>query len=103
MNKTTKFLALSAGLGLAFVFGYAAPAGENWENHCAKCHGADGKGQTKVGKKLNLKDYTDAKVQVAETKAARAEKKAEKKEAKREAKEAEAASGEAASQDEGAV
>ncbi len=41
----------------------AAPAAENWENHCAKCHGADGKGQTKVGKKLNLRDYTDAKVQ----------------------------------------
>jgi len=41
----------------------AAPAAENWENHCAKCHGADGKGQTKAGKKLNVKDYTDAKVQ----------------------------------------
>jgi mono/diheme cytochrome c family protein len=41
----------------------AAPAAENWENHCTKCHGADGKGQTKAGKKLQLKDYTDAKVQ----------------------------------------
>lgn len=41
----------------------AAPVAENWENHCAKCHGADGKGQTKAGKKLNVKDYTDAKVQ----------------------------------------
>lgn len=41
----------------------AAPVAENWDNHCAKCHGADGKGQTKVGKKLKLKDYTDAKVQ----------------------------------------
>ncbi len=52
---------------LAFVAGAAvsaaAPVAENWENHCAKCHGADGKGQTKVGKKLNLQDYTDAKVQ----------------------------------------
>jgi cytochrome c6 len=41
----------------------AAPVGENWENHCTKCHGDDGKGQTKPGKKLQLKDYTDAKVQ----------------------------------------
>ena len=41
----------------------AAPAAENWENNCTKCHGADGKGQTKAGKKLNLKDYSDAKVQ----------------------------------------
>jgi cytochrome c6 len=52
---------------LAFVAGAAvstaAPVAENWENHCAKCHGADGKGQTKAGKKLQVKDYTDAKVQ----------------------------------------
>ena len=41
----------------------AAPAAENWENNCSKCHGADGKGQTKAGKKLQLKDYTDAKAQ----------------------------------------
>jgi cytochrome c6 len=43
--------------------GRAAPVAENWENHCTKCHGDDGKGQTKPGKKLQLKDYTDAKVQ----------------------------------------
>jgi cytochrome c553 len=41
----------------------AAEAKENWEKTCAKCHGADGKGDTKMGKKLNIKDYTDAKVQ----------------------------------------
>ena len=53
--------------GLVFVLGtalsYAAPASENWENLCTKCHDADGKGLTKIGKKLSLKDYTDAKVQ----------------------------------------
>ena len=36
----------------------AATAAENYENHCAKCHGADGKGQTKMGKKLNVRDMT---------------------------------------------
>ena len=41
----------------------AADAKENWDNQCAKCHGADGKGDTKMGKKLGAKDYTDAKVQ----------------------------------------
>ena len=30
---------------------------------CAKCHGADGKGDTKIGQKLGVKDFTDAKVQ----------------------------------------
>ena len=55
---------LTGGLFLiAAALSYAAPAAENWENNCTKCHGADGKGQTKVGKKLSLKDYTDAKVQ----------------------------------------
>ena len=30
---------------------------------CAKCHGEDGKGETKMGKKLGAKDYSDPKVQ----------------------------------------
>jgi cytochrome c553 len=41
----------------------AADAKANYEKDCAKCHGADGKGQTKMGQKLGAKDYTDAKVQ----------------------------------------
>ena len=41
----------------------AADVKENWEKTCAKCHGPDGKGQTKMGQKLGIKDYTDAKVQ----------------------------------------
>lgn len=36
---------------------------QNWEKHCMKCHGADGKGNTKMGKQSGVKDYTDAKVQ----------------------------------------
>ena len=36
---------------------------ENWEKNCQKCHGADGKGQTKMGRQSGAKDYTDAKVQ----------------------------------------
>jgi cytochrome c551/c552 len=34
-----------------------------YDKDCTKCHGADGKGETKMGKKLGAKDYTDAKVQ----------------------------------------
>jgi len=41
----------------------AADAKENWDKNCTKCHGPDGKGQTTMGKRLGLKDYTDAKVQ----------------------------------------
>ena len=40
-----------------------AEAKENWDTLCAKCHGVDGKGDTKMGQKLGAKDFTDAKVQ----------------------------------------
>ncbi|HTO04826.1 MAG TPA: cytochrome c [Opitutus sp.] len=63
-NRLPLSLAL-LGLTAFVATGFAAPAAENWDNHCAKCHGADGKGQTKVGRKLKVKDYTDAAVQAA--------------------------------------
>jgi cytochrome c553 len=63
MKHITQVLTFGAAFALGTAISHAAPAAENWENNCTKCHGADGKGQTKVGKKLNLKDYTDAKVQ----------------------------------------
>jgi cytochrome c553 len=41
----------------------AADAKELWDKNCKKCHGEDGKGKTKMGEKLGVKDYTDPKVQ----------------------------------------
>lgn len=41
----------------------AADAKANYDKECAKCHGADGRGQTKMGKQSGAKDYTDPKVQ----------------------------------------
>jgi len=64
--KTTRYLSTAALIMiLGAALAQAAPVAENWENHCTKCHGEDGKGQTKAGKKLQVKDYTDAKVQAA--------------------------------------
>jgi mono/diheme cytochrome c family protein len=57
---------LAIGLTVFVVSAVSALAGDgkaNYESNCAKCHGADGKGQTKMGQKLGVKDYTDAKVQ----------------------------------------
>jgi cytochrome c6 len=45
----------------------AADAKVIYDKECTKCHGADGKGDTKMGKKLGAKDYTDPKVQAAVT------------------------------------
>ncbi len=59
-----KMILLAAMLGLAAALSArAAEAKDNWDHHCAKCHGADGKGDTKMGAKLGCKDFTDAKVQ----------------------------------------
>jgi cytochrome c553 len=59
-----KLLVMAMILGLAAAWsGYAADVKANWTTHCAKCHGEDGKGDTKMGKKAGCKDYTDAKVQ----------------------------------------
>jgi cytochrome c553 len=52
-----------AALALPAVAAYAADAKANYDKDCAKCHGADGKGDTKMGKKLGAKDYSDAKIQ----------------------------------------
>jgi len=58
--KMILLAALVAGLAGGLQ---AADAKANYDKHCAKCHGADGRGQTKMGKKLKAKDYTDPKVQ----------------------------------------
>jgi mono/diheme cytochrome c family protein len=43
----------------------AADAKANWDTNCAQCHGKSGNADTKMGKTLNAKDLTDAKVQAA--------------------------------------
>lgn len=63
MNPYLKTLTLAAVLSLAANAAMAADAKTNWDTNCAKCHGPDGKGQTKMGRQLQVKDYTDAKVQ----------------------------------------
>jgi cytochrome c6 len=42
---------------------HAADAKANWDANCAQCHGKNGAADTKMGKTLNAKDLTDAKVQ----------------------------------------
>ncbi len=63
-NTTLKIATLATALFIGALASLsAADAKENWEKNCAKCHGADGKGDTKMGKKVGVKDYTDPKVQ----------------------------------------
>ena len=61
MNKATLMTMVACAAMMVSVS--AADVKENWEKSCAKCHGPDGKGDTKMGKKLEIKDFTDAKYQ----------------------------------------
>jgi len=69
-NQPTQEQTMKKIFVLATIFGFAAvlnvsaaDAKANWDSLCAKCHGAEGKGDTKIGQKLGVKDLSDAKVQ----------------------------------------
>ena len=61
MKTSHRLLVLA--LASAALTTYGADAATNWSDQCAKCHGADGKGETKMGKKLGIANLTDAAVQ----------------------------------------
>jgi mono/diheme cytochrome c family protein len=63
MNKA--MLITVAACAAMMVSASAADVKEIWAKDCAKCHGSDGKGDTKMGKKLEIKDFTDAKYQAS--------------------------------------
>lgn len=54
--------ALAAVLAIAFATPARAAEGATlYKQKCAACHGPDGKGQTKMGEKLGVKDLTALK------------------------------------------
>ncbi len=61
--KIKTILLLVTSLLAAVAIGQAADAKATWDQHCAKCHGPDGKGKTRMGQKLEVKDFTDPQVQ----------------------------------------
>lgn len=65
MKTTLPIIALS--LLVAAPFALAGDAETLYNKKCAACHGKDGKGDTKMGKKKGANDYTDAAVQAAFT------------------------------------
>jgi len=69
MKTKTQLTAVLGALAFAAMgsTAFGADAKANWDQHCAKCHGAEGKGDTKMGQKMGIKDYSDAKVQAAIT------------------------------------
>ena len=66
--KKLAILAIPAAFALALTTTASAADGKQvYADSCAKCHGDDGKGATKMGQKLGARDYTDATVQASFT------------------------------------
>ncbi|MGZ5568614.1 MAG: c-type cytochrome [Limisphaerales bacterium] len=65
--KITKLFATLIAVGTVTVAVSAADVSEIWSKNCAKCHGPDGAGKTKMGEKVGVKDFTDAKYQATVT------------------------------------
>lgn len=56
----------AASLGLAVFATSSLPAADAaalWRKNCVTCHGADGRGDTKEGRKLYISDLTEAELQ----------------------------------------
>ena len=65
--KTILF-AMTAVLVLASAPAVArADGAEMYEKKCARCHGMDGKAETTMGRRLNMRDLTNPKVQEGST------------------------------------
>lgn len=60
--KNLVLVAVAFGLATASN-AFAGDAKEIFTRDCVKCHGEDGKGQTKMGGKVGVKDFTAAEVQ----------------------------------------
>jgi cytochrome c553 len=56
-------LSIASALAFSICAAAAADAPANWGTLCASCHGKDGAGHTKAGKKLEVKDLTSAEYQ----------------------------------------
>ncbi len=59
-------LALAAAAPLSGANAPAAATVEKFQDHCASCHGPDGRARTPAGRKLGVKDLTESKIPEAE-------------------------------------
>jgi cytochrome c len=64
-SRPRSVMVVAAAVAFLMLSGTAAVAADAaalWDKNCASCHGKDGKGKTKMGEKLKVRDLTDPKV-----------------------------------------
>jgi mono/diheme cytochrome c family protein len=59
MRFCSRFLLLIPLLAAPVSIHAARTAQENYKKHCSNCHGADGKAQTRLGRKSGAKNISD--------------------------------------------
>ena len=68
MKKIFLFVAAAVMVSLAPASAMAADDAQGtWDKMCAKCHGKTGAGDTKMGQKMKVHDYTKADFQAKYT------------------------------------
>lgn len=63
--KKALFFSLVTGLALSAPALLADAPSALWAKNCASCHAADGRGQTRIGHMLGVKDLSDPQYQKA--------------------------------------
>jgi mono/diheme cytochrome c family protein len=58
MKPNHLIFAASFVLSTTVLSANASDPVDAWNQNCVRCHGPDGKGQTKMGRKLKIKDLT---------------------------------------------
>jgi cytochrome c6 len=63
--RLTLLATVVTAIGLWGTTAAAQDGAANYKAKCAMCHGADGKGDTPIGKKMGIHDFASAEVQKA--------------------------------------
>lgn len=58
--KKTLLIAMALGASGLGLNADEAAVKANWDRHCKKCHAEDGSASTKLGQKMEIRDYTKA-------------------------------------------
>jgi len=64
-NLSSKIALCALLAGCLTGWSVRADVETTWTTNCQSCHGKDGKGGTMMGRKLGIKDLSDAKVQAS--------------------------------------